>query len=177
MQGRYYWHPERHQILEKFFLSMRDRTRANNLLLNLSEALVRNERLNLRELSLLGVQSSEEDFKFLRIRISATKYPSLFQVYRRSSSRLRGFILGEIFAETLRFREKHPDAAGMLLLNLEANVEEVGDAEYPTIEHESLQTTNSSLEEQSAVTREEEDYSSRVNGLGADILDQFNNGY
>lgn len=175
MQARYYWHPVRHAVVSEYFASVRDRARANNMLLHLSDALVRSSKFDARKLSAVGM-TDEMDFEVQRIRISQEKYPSLYRLYTTSPSRLRGYIFGEILAEAARFRQERPDEAGMLIMNLSASFEDVGEDAYPEIPSERAENANV---EQSAVAKPLEEEpgeggDDRVNGLGSDLLSSLN---
>ena len=177
MQARYYWHPVRHAVVEEYFKSVRDRTRANNMLLHLSDALVRSSMIEAKKLSSIGM-SEGEDFEVQRIRISESKYPALYRLYTSSPSRLRGYIFGEILAEAARFRQEKPDEAGMIVLNLTASLEEVGDDAYPQLVAEvsdrepshrySPQRPDGEEREESKSSGDQEE--DRVNGLGQTLL-------
>lgn len=179
MQARYYWHPRRHAEVDEYFKSVKDRTRANNMLLHLSDALVRSSMLDVRKLSSVGM-TDDEDFEVQRIRISEEKYPALYRLYTTSPSRLRGYIFGEVLAEAARFRKERPDEAGMVVLNLTASFEEVGDDAYPKLSSEvPLEASDKDIASSDGNSDNNESESGpqdsdRVNGLGGDLLSSFN---
>lgn len=172
MQARYYFHPVRHQIVSDYFKSVRDRARANNMLLHLSDALVRSSMFDTRKLSAIGM-SDDADFEVHRIRISQEKYPALFRLYTASPSRLRGYIFGEVLAEAARFRRDKPDEAGMLIMNLSASLEDVGEDSYPSLPENVASESTSTRSKQQPQT--DEGSGDGINGLKGDMVDIFLN--
>lgn len=176
MQARYHWHPTRHKEVSEFFSSVRDRGRANNTLLHLSDALVRSSLLNASQMVHIGV-ADDEEFKVHRIRLSEKKYPDLFRLYKSSPSRLRSFILGEVLAEAARFRKSRPQEAGLLLLNAAADLEDVGEDAYPEIGAEPApENPQVEVEAPQHKVGESSD-GDQVNGLGATLLSAISETY
>lgn len=172
MQARYYFHPVRHQVVSEYFKSVRDRARANNMLLHLSDALVRSAMFDTRKLSAIGM-SDDADFEVHRIRISHEKYPALYRLYTASPSRLRGYIFGEVLAEAARFRKDKPDEAGMLIMNLSASLEDVREDAYPSLPDTAAIESKSDQSKQQ--TKTDEDSDDGINGLKGDLVDGFLN--
>lgn len=172
MQARYYFHPVRHQIVSEYFKSVRDRARANNMLLHLSDALVRSAMFDTRKLSAIGM-SDDADFEVHRIRISPDKYPALYRLYTASPSRLRGYIFGEVLAEAARFRRDKPDEAGMLIMNLGASLEDVGEDAYPSLSD--IAASESKTDQPKQEAEKEEDSLDGINGLKGNIVEGFMN--
>lgn len=185
MQARYYWHPTRHVEVAEYFASVRDRTRANNILLHLSDALVRSSMLDLRKISALGM-TEDSEFELQRIRITEKKYPALFRLYTSSPSALRGYIFGEILAAAARFRKERPDEAGMLIVNLTANLEDVGEDAYPALPvtsdnsfkpAENRMNESAEAKADSADSDREGEDTETVNGLGGTLLSSIGDSF
>lgn len=174
MQARYYFHPVRHQIVADYFKSVRDRSRANNMLLHLSDALVRSSMFDTRKLSAIGM-SDDADFEVHRIRISPDKYPALYRLYTSSPSRLRGYIFGEVLAEAARFRSEKPDEAGMLIMNLGASLEDVGEDAYPSLPETMAAESKSDQSRPQEGTENDHDSEDGINGLKGNIVEGFMN--
>lgn len=174
MQARYYFHPVRHHIVAEYFKAVRDRSRANNMLLHLSDALVRSSMFDTRKLSAIGM-SDDADFEVHRIRISQDKYPALYRLYTSSPSRLRGYIFGEVLAEAARFRRDKPDEAGMLIMNIGASLEDVGEDAYPSLPDLITPELSSDQSRPQQETGKGDDPDDGINGLKGDLVEGFMN--
>jgi hypothetical protein len=88
---------------------------------------------------------------------------------------LRGYIFGEVLAEAARFRSDKPDEAGMLIMNLGASLEDVGEDAYPSLPDSMSAESKSDQTRPQQETEKDPDSDDGINGLKGNIVDRFMN--
>lgn len=173
MEARYRYSPERHKALVKHLKDVGDKRHTNSILMTLAEALVRSGKIDTKELVLVGVTEDGGTFGIERTRIPERHYPSLLRLYKNNSRNLRPYVLGEVLAEAARFLRERKEEAGMLLLNRDAHVEEIGDSAYPSLDTQGQESPRRPMisEAEGQASEDKADELRPVNGINALEID------